>query len=79
MKAKDLIVAITNAEKVKLEKKKNATDQRFMAKPLKQSVIKPKGKGKGKSLPKSRKGPRTQHFCHHCGIQGHTRPNFHKL
>ena len=34
---------------------------------------------KGKSLPKSQRGPQTQHFCHHYGIQGHTRPNFHKL
>ena len=48
-----------------------------MTKPSKQSVVKPKGKGK--SPPKSQRGPRTQHFCHHCGLQGYTRPNFHKL
>ena len=48
-----------------------------MTKPPKQSVVKPKGNGK--SLPKSQRGPRTQHFCHHYGIQGHTRPNCHKL
>ena len=77
VKAKESMVATTNAEKVKPEKKKNVTDQRFMTKPPKQSVVKPKGKGK--SLPKSQRGPRTQHFCHHCGIQGHTRPNCHKL
>ena len=47
-----------------------------MTKPSKQSVVKPKG---GKSIPKSQRGPRTQHFFHHCGIQGHTRPNCHKL
>ena len=51
------MVATTNAEKVKLEKKKNVTDQRFMTKPRNQSVVKPKGKGK--SLPKSQRGPRT--------------------
>ena len=34
---------------------------------------------KGKSLLKSQRGPQTQHFCYHYGIQGHTRPNFHKL
>ena len=34
VKAKDPMVATTNAEKVKLEKKKNVTDQRFMTKPL---------------------------------------------
>ena len=77
VKAKELMVAVKNAEKVKLEKKNNVTDQRFMTKPPKQSVVKPKGKGK--SFPKSQRGSGTQHFCHHCGIQGHTRPNCHKL
>ena len=76
VKAKEPIVATMNAEKVN-PKKKNVTDQRFMTKPLKQSVV--KTKGKGKSLPKSQRGPRTQHFCYHCRIQGHTRPNCHKL
>ena len=77
VKAKEPMVATTNADKVNSEKKKNVTNQRFMTKPPKQLVVKPKGNGK--SLPKSQKGLRTQHFCHHCGIQGHTRPNFHKL
>ena len=71
------MVVATNAEKVKSEKKKNVTNQRFMTKPPKQSMVKPKGNGK--SLLKSQRGPRTQHFYHHCGIQGHTRPNCHKL
>ena len=48
VKAKEPMVATKNVEKVKPEKKKNVTDQRFMAK---QSVIKPKDNGK--SLPKS--------------------------
>ena len=77
VKAKEPMVATTTAEKVKAEKKRNVTDQRLLTKPPNQSVVKPKGKGK--SLPKSQRGPRTQHFCHHCGIQGHTRPNCHKL
>ena len=77
VKAKELMVATTNVEKVKPEKKKNVTDQWFMTKHPKQSVVKPKGKGK--SLPKSQRGLGTQHLCHHCGIQGHTRPNCHKL
>ena len=77
VKAKESMVAVKNAEKVKLEKKNNVTDQRFMTKPPKQSVVKPKDNGK--SLPKSQRGPRTQHFCHHCGIQGYTKPNCHKL
>ena len=48
VKAKELMAAAKNAKKVKLEKKKNRTDQTFMTK---QSVVKPKGNGK--SLPKS--------------------------
>ena len=51
VKTKEPMIATTNAEKVKSEKKKNVTDQRFMTKPLKQSVVKPMGNGK--SLPKS--------------------------
>ena len=77
VKAKEPMVEITTVEKVKVEKKRNVTGQRLLTKPSNQSVVKPKGKGK--SLPRSQRGPRTQHFCHHCGIQGHTRPNCRKL
>ena len=77
VKVKEPMVATMNDEKMKLEKKKNVTDQWFMTKPSNQSVVKPKGKGK--SLPKSQRDLRTQHICHHCGIQGHTRPNCRKL
>ena len=77
VKAKEPMLVAKNAEKVKLEKKNSVIDQRFITKPPKQLVVKPKGNGK--SLPKSQRGPRTQHCCHHCGIQGHTRPNCHKL
>ena len=77
VKAKEPMMAIATSEKVKVEKKGNVTDQQFLTKPPNQSVVKPKGKGK--SLPKSQRGPRTQRFCHHCGIKEHTKPNFHKL
>ena len=77
VEAKELIVVAPTIEKAKVEKKKIVTDQRFMTKPHKHTVVKPKGKGK--SLPKSQKGLKTQHFCHHYGIHGHTRPNCHKL
>ena len=40
-------------------------------------MVKPKAKRK--SLPKSQGGPQVQHFCHHCGVIGHTRPNCYKL
>ena len=52
-------------------------DQRVLNKSRNQSVV--RSEAKGKSLPKSQRGPRIQHFCHHCGLQGHTRPNCHKL
>ena len=77
VKDKEPMIAITTTEKVKAEKKRNVTDQRFLTKHPNQSVV--KSKSKGKSLLKSQRGLRTQHFCHHCGIQGHTRPNYHKL
>ena len=38
-----------------------------------------KPKEKKKSLPKNQRGPQVKHVCHHCGIQGHTRPNCFKL
>ena len=34
---------------------------------------------RGKSLPKRQRGPQTQHYCHHCEILRHTRPNCYKL
>ena len=57
VKAKEQMVDTMNVEKVKLEKKKNVTDQRFMTKPPKKLVVNPKDNGK--SLPKSQRGPRT--------------------
>ena len=77
VKAKEPMVEITTIEKVKAENKRNVTNQWFLTKPPNQSVVKPKAQGK--SLLKSLRGPRTQRFCHHCGIQGHTRLNCHKL
>ena len=77
VKAKEPMVVTANAEKVKSEKKRNVIDQQVLIKPRNQSVVKPKAKEK--SLLKSQRGPRTKHFCHHCGLQGHTRPNCHKL
>ena len=77
VKAKEPMVATTTDEKVKVEKKRNVNNQRVLIKPRNQSMVRPEAKGK--SLPKSQRGPRTKHFCHHCGLQGHTRPNCHKL
>ena len=38
-----------------------------------------KPKEKGKSLPKNQRGRRVKHPCHHCGAEGHIRPNCFKL
>ncbi|XP_065628386.1 uncharacterized protein LOC136067056 [Quercus suber] len=77
VEAKESGLAAPNPEKVENEKRKNVAEQRVLNKPRNQFVVKPKA-GR-KSLPRSQRGPRTNHFCHHCGQQGHTRPNCHKL
>ena len=77
VKDKESIVKISFVEKVKAEKKRNVTDQRFLSRPPNQSVVKPKAQGN--SFLKSQKGLRIQLFCYHCRIQGHTRQNCRKL
>ena len=77
VKTKELVVAASTLKKVKDEKKKNVANQRVLNKPRNQLVA--RTEAKGKSLHKSQRGLRIQHFCHHCGQQGHTRPNCHKL
>ena len=77
MKTKKPIAITPTVEKVKEEKKKNVADQRVLNKPRNQSVVRPEAKGK--SLLRSQRCPRMNHVCHHCGLQGHSRPNCHKL
>ena len=77
VKAKESVVATSTPEKVKDEKKKNVANQRVLSKPRNQSVV--RTEAKGKLFRKSQRGLRVQHFYHHCGQQGHTRPNCHKL
>ena len=77
MKAKELMVAASTVEKENVEKKMNVANQRVVNKPYNQSVV--KSAAKAKFLPRSQRGPRMNHLCHHCGLQGHTRPNCHKL
>ena len=77
VKAKEPIVVTPTVEKEKVEKKKNVANQWVLNKPRNQSVV--RFKARAKSLPRSQRGPRTNHVCHHYGLQGHTRPNSHKL
>ena len=62
-----------NVEKSQVEKPKIETP--IVAK----RTIGPKPKEKGKSLPKSQRGPQVKHFCYHCGMRWHIRPNCFKL
>ena len=66
VKAKEPMVVTIKAMKVKPEKKKNVADQQVLNKPRNQSVV--RFKARAKSLPRSQRGPRTNHFCHHCGL-----------
>ena len=77
VKAKESVVVAHIVEKIKGEKKKNVADQRVLNKPRNQFVV--RSATRAKSLPRSQRGPRMNHVCHHCGLQGHTRPNCHKL
>ena len=77
VKAKESVVVAFTVEKAKVEKKKIMADQRVQNKHHNQSMV--RSEAKAKSLPRSQRGPRTNHVCHHCGLQGHTRPNCHKL
>ena len=77
VKAKELVVVAPIVEKTKGEKKKNAADQQVLNKPRNQSVV--RSVARAKSLSRSQRGPRMNHVCRHCGLQGHARPNCHKL
>ena len=77
VKAKEPVVVAPTVEKAKVEKKKNVVDQQVLNKPHNLSMV--RSEARGKSLPRPQRGPRTNHFCHHCGLQGHTRPNCHKF
>ena len=77
MKAKELVVVAPTVEKAKVEKKKIMADKKVLNKPRNQSMV--RSEARGKSLPRSQRGSRTNHVCHHCGLQGHTRPKCHKL
>ena len=66
VKAKEPMVATTNAEKAKPEKKKNVADQRVLNKPRNQSVV--RFEVRAKSLPRSQRGLRMNHVCYHCGL-----------
>ena len=77
VKAKKSIVVVPTIKKANVEKKKNMAEQRVLNKPCNQSMV--RSEVKGRTPPKSQRGPRANHVCHYCGTQGHIRPNCHKL
>ena len=77
IKAKEQIEVSPMAEKPKMEEKRNVDDQRMLNNSHKQSVG--RSESQAKSRPRLQKGPRLNYVCHHCGLQGHTRPNCQKL
>ena len=77
VKVTEPTVDASTPEKVKDEKKRNVADQRVLNMPQNQSRI--KSESRAKSCPQSQRDPRMHHVCHYCGLQGHTRPNYHKL
>ncbi|XP_065618657.1 uncharacterized protein LOC136062894 [Quercus suber] len=77
VKAKEMAVDKPIPKNVKAERKKNAADQRVFNKSRNQSQA--RFGARGRSLPRSLQGPRMNYLCHYCGLQGHTRPNCHKL
>ena len=64
-------------DNVKSKKKPIVVNQMVLTRSPK--PIMAKSKARGKSLPKRQRGSQTQHYCHHCEILWHTRPNCYKL
>ena len=77
IKAKEQIGVSPTAEKPKMEEKRNMDDQQMLNNSSKQSVD--RSEFQATSRPRSQRGPRLNYVCHHCGLQGHTRPNCQKL
>ena len=77
IKAKEQIEVSPTAEKPKMEEMRNVDDQRMLNNSHKQSVG--RFESRAKSRPRSQRSPRSNYVCHHCGLQGHTRPNCQNL
>ena len=77
IKAKEQIEVSPTAEKPKMEEKRNVGDKWMLNNSYKQFVG--RSESRAKSRPRSQRSPRSNYVCHHCGLQGHTRPNCQKL
>ena len=77
IKAKEQIEVSPTIEKPKMKEKRNVDDKQMVNNSHKQFVG--KSESRVKSRPQSKRSPRSTYVCHHCGLQGHTRPNCQKL
>ena len=77
IKAKEQIEVSPTAEKPKMEERKNVDDKQMVNNSHKQSMG--RSESRAKSRPRSQRSLRSTYVCHHCGLQGHTRPNCQKL
>ena len=64
------------AEKPKIEDKRNVGNERLLNS---RNQFVGRCESQAKSHPRPQRGPRSNYVCHHCGLQGHTRPNCQKL
>ena len=76
IKAKESTDVGLIVEKPKIEEKRNVGNE-WLLKPRNQSMG--RYESRAKSRPRPQRGPRSNYVCHHCGLQGHTRPNCQKL
>ena len=77
IKAKESFEVGPTAKKPKMEEKRNVKNQRILNNPRNLSVG--RSESRAKSRPRPQRDPRSNYMCHHCGLQGHTRPNCQKL
>ena len=77
IKAKEKIEVSPTVEKPKMEEKRNVDDKQMVNNSHKQSMD--RFESQAKSRPRSQRSPRLTYVCHHCELQGHTRPNCQKV
>ena len=77
IKVKESVEVGPTTDKSKIEEKRNVENQWMLNNSRNQSVG--RSESRTKSRPRSQRGPKSNYVCHHCGLQGHTRPNCQKL
>ena len=76
IKAKESANVGPTTEKLKIEEKRNVGNKRLLNS-RNQSVGRSESRTKSRLRPQ--RGPKSNYVCHHCRLQGYTRPNCQKL